>query len=601
MMNGTLIGNRYEIIETVGKGGMAIVYKAKCLMLNRYVAIKVLRPEFREDKDFINRFKIEAQSAGSLSHPNIVSIYDVGQDGDLDYIVMEYVEGVTLKQYIDAKGIIPWREAVDYAAQICAGLEHAHKKGIIHKDIKPHNVIITREGTLKITDFGIAKVMSSSTITTGNTTMGSVHYFSPEQARGGYMDYKTDIYSLGVVLYEMVTGRLPFEGDTAIAIAMQHIEKEPILPCELNPDIPKSLENVIRRAMSKEQSLRYDSVTQMMVDLKKVYTGNTVEYKESVSGDTIIPPRAGGHYQPEVMPEELMGKKSKKKKSAVNRKKDVMGIVAGSVTGLALVVILFLIGYHFVGKGSVAEIELPDFKNMTVAEAQDLVVNTKLKIEVEKEEKSDTVEPGDIISQSPEAGKMVKENSTVKVVVSEGDENTEFPMPNLVNRKQSDAEQLLAQNDLRYSIVGEPSDTIPEDYVVRQTPTAGTYIDNATSVTVYVSTGKEDKTAKVPNMLGLSESAAKAELLDAGLTWGQIVEADSTKAKGTVISQSIRAGVEVKEKTSIDLKISSGSKATAAPTAAPTQAPTQAPATAAPAASQNPGIVIGPPNAGGAE
>lgn len=601
MMNGTLIGNRYEIIETVGKGGMAIVYKAKCLMLNRYVAIKVLRPEFREDKDFINRFKIEAQSAGSLSHPNIVSIYDVGQDGDLDYIVMEYVEGVTLKQYIDAKGIIPWREAVDYAAQICAGLEHAHKKGIIHKDIKPHNVIITREGTLKITDFGIAKVMSSSTITTGNTTMGSVHYFSPEQARGGYMDYKTDIYSLGVVLYEMVTGRLPFEGDTAIAIAMQHIEKEPILPCELNPDIPKSLENVIRRAMSKEQSLRYDSVTQMMVDLKKVYTGNTVEYKESVSGDTIITPRAGGHYQPEVMPEELMGKKSKKKKSAVNRKKDVMGIVAGSVTGLALVVILFLIGYHFVGKGSVAEIELPDFKNMTVAEAQDLVVNTKLKIEVEKEEKSDTVEPGDIISQSPEAGKMVKENSTVKVVVSEGDENTEFPMPNLVNRKQSDAEQLLAQNDLRYSIVGEPSDTIPEDYVVRQTPTAGTYIDNATSVTVYVSTGKEDKTAKVPNMLGLSESAAKAELLDAGLTWGQIVEADSTKAKGTVISQSIRAGVEVKEKTSIDLKISSGSKATAAPTAAPTQAPTQAPATAAPAASQNPGIVIGPPNAGGAE
>lgn len=601
MMNGTLIGNRYEIIETVGKGGMAIVYKAKCLMLNRYVAIKVLRPEFREDKDFINRFKIEAQSAGSLSHPNIVSIYDVGQDGDLDYIVMEYVEGVTLKQYIDAKGIIPWREAVDYAAQICAGLEHAHKKGIIHKDIKPHNVIITREGTLKITDFGIAKVMSSSTITTGNTTMGSVHYFSPEQARGGYMDYKTDIYSLGVVLYEMVTGRLPFEGDTAIAIAMQHIEKEPILPCELNPDIPKSLENVIRRAMSKEQSLRYDSVTQMMVDLKKVYTGNTVEYKESVSGDTIITPRAGGHYQPEVMPEELMGKKSKKKKSAVNRKKDVMGIVAGSVTGLALVVILFLIGYHFVGKGSVAEIELPDFKNMTVAEAQDLVVNTKLKIEVEKEEKSDTVEPGDIISQSPEAGKMVKENSTVKVVVSEGDENTEFPMPNLVNRKQSDAEQLLAQNDLRYSIVGEPSDTIPEDYVVRQTPAAGTYIDNATSVTVYVSTGKEDKTAKVPNMLGLSESAAKAELLDAGLTWGQIVEADSTKAKGTVISQSIRAGVEVKEKTSIDLKISSGSKATAAPTAAPTQVPTQASATAAPAASQNPGIVIGPPNAGGAE
>ena len=270
MVNGKVIGNRYEIVETIGKGGMAIVYKAKCLKLNRYVALKVLRPEFREDKDFITRFKAEAQSAASLSHPNIVSVYDVGQDGDLNYIVMEYVEGVTLKQYMDAKGVLPWREAVDYTAQISAGLEHAHKNGIIHKDIKPHNIMITREGTLKITDFGIAKVISSSTITTGNTTMGSVHYFSPEQARGGYTDYKTDIYSLGVVLYEMVTGRLPFDGDSAIAIAMQHIEKEPIPPTELNPDIPQSLENVIRKAMSKEQAMRYDSVTEMMQDLKKV-------------------------------------------------------------------------------------------------------------------------------------------------------------------------------------------------------------------------------------------------------------------------------------------------------------------------------------------
>lgn len=606
MVNGKIIGNRYEIVETIGKGGMAIVYKAKCLKLNRYVALKVLRPEFREDKDFITRFKAEAQSAASLSHPNIVSVYDVGQDGDLNYIVMEYVEGVTLKQYMAAKGVIPWREAVDYAAQICAGLEHAHKNGIIHKDIKPHNIMITREGTLKITDFGIAKVISSSTITTGNTTMGSVHYFSPEQARGGYTDYKTDIYSLGVVLYEMVTGRLPFDGDSAIAIAMQHIEKEPIPPTELNSEMPESLENVIRKAMSKEQALRYDSVTEMMVDLKKVYTGNTVDFdEEAMSGATVVTPRVTGYAGGNKAPEELLGKQGKKKKSKADSKKDVLGIVAGTLTGLAVVVIMFLVGYHFLGLAGVDEIELPDFENKTVEEAEEMIVNSKLEIVIEKEEESETVEAGKIISQSPAAGKMVKENAKIKVVVSSG--QGEFPMPDLQNRKASDAQKLLYDKNITLvSTVGEPSDTIPEDYVVRQVPSAGTYVDAATSVTIYISTGKEQVTAVVPNMLGDSESDAKAKLLDAGLTWGNIVEAESSKAKGTVISQSIRAGVEVKEKTSIDLKISSGKKATEPPT--PSKAPateppaeTKAPATEPPAASSNPGIVIGPPNAGGGE
>ncbi|MBE7048218.1 MAG: Stk1 family PASTA domain-containing Ser/Thr kinase [Ruminococcaceae bacterium] len=589
MMNGRIIGNRYEIVETVGKGGMAIVYKAKCMMLNRYVALKVLRPEFREDKDFISRFQAEAQSAASLSHPNIVSIYDVGQSGDLDYIVMEYVEGVTLKQYIEAQGVIPWREAVDYTAQICAGLEHAHKKGIIHKDIKPHNIMITREGTLKITDFGIAKVMSSSTIATGSTTMGSVHYFSPEQARGGYTDYKTDIYSLGVVLYEMLTGRLPFQGDTAIAIAMQHIEKEPTSPGEINPDIPKSLENVVARAMCKEQDMRYDSVTQMMVDLKKVYIGGSVPYPTRLTEDTVITPRVGGA-RSERIQDDLFGLNGKK---ANSKKKDVLGVIAGTLTGLALVVILFLIGYHFVGNAGVEEIELPDFKNLTLEQAEDMVVNSQLEIVVEKEEKSEMISSGKIISQSPAAGEKVKENAKVKVVISAG--QGEFPMPDLVNRQDIKAQKILNEKNLQYTMVGEPSDTIPENYVVRQTPVAGTYIDSATSVTVYISTGKEQVTVEVPNMLGMSENEAKAALLDKELTWGQIIEAESSKPKGTVISQSIRAGIEVKEKTSIDLKVSAGKGGSDAPTAQPTQAPTDPPKE-----TKTP-IVIGPPNAGSAE
>jgi len=588
MTNGTLIGNRYEIVETIGKGGMAIVYKAKCQILNRYVALKVLRPEYREDKDFISRFKVEAQSAGSLSHPNVVSIYDVVQEDDLDYIVMEYVEGVTLKQYVEAKGTIPWREAVDYAAQICAGLDHAHKKGIVHKDIKPHNVIITREGTLKITDFGIAKVMSSSTITTGNTTMGSVHYFSPEQARGGYTDAKTDIYSLGVVLYEMVTGKLPFDGDTAIAVAMQHIEKEPILPSVLAPDIPKSLENVIRRAMSKEKALRYDSVMQMLVDLKKVYTGNDVEFHGETDGDTVITPIV------KPKPDNKSGTDKDSPVKKTNSKTDLLSILAGTAVGILVVVLLFFFGSWIMKQNSIKKIEMPNLVGLTEEEAQKAIENTKLELQFEKVQ-NDEVPIGIIISHEPEAKKKVKETETVKVKISaDADGNTvpgenEFPMPNLVNKNKSDAINILRRDNLMYTIVEEESDTVSEGIVLRQTPAADTKITSATTVTIYVGISKKSETTKVPNMLGLTVDEAKEALLEAGLNWGQIIEVDSPKAKGIVISQSIRADVELKRETSIDLRVSSGSNAAPSPSAPP--------ASSSPAPSGNPGIVIRPPNA----
>ena len=603
MMTGKLIGNRYEIIEEVGKGGMAVVYKAKCLVLNRYVALKVLRPEFREDTDFIHRFKVEAQSAGSLSHPNIVSIYDVGQDGDMDYIVMEYVEGVTLKQYIDAKGIIPWKEAVDYAAQICSGLEHAHKKGIIHKDIKPHNIIITREGTLKITDFGIAKVMSTSTITTGGpAAMGSVHYFSPEQARGGYIDAKTDLYSLGVLMYEMVTGRLPFEGDTAVAIAMQHIEREPIPPRQLNQEIPQSLENVILRAMSKEQPRRYETATKMMIDLKKVYLGNPVAFEPQVNdGETMFVPELPRDH---VMPDELLGhegkrpQKGKKPKTAEQKKKDRIGVIAGVGTGVAVVILLGVLFYFFFMAPSGADVELPDFRNKTVEEAKELVQNTKIEIIVEKEEDSEEIEVGKIISQNPTPNKKVKDNAKVKVVVSRGGEGGN--MPDLVNRKDADAQEMIRALDLVPNVVSETNDTIPKGYVIRQSPVEGSKYKKGDTVTIYVSAGRDDKMVPVPNLLGKTEEEAKAALLDSGLTWGQISTVESSRAKGTVAAQSIREGVEVKEKTSIDLRISSGPKTATkapAPTDAPATAkPTQAPATQAPA-TEKPTIKPVAPNA----
>ncbi len=593
MTTGTLIGNRYEIVETIGKGGMAIVFKAKCLVLNRYVALKVLRPEFREDKEFLARFKAEAQSAGSLSHPNIVSIYDVVQEEDLDYIVMEYVEGVTLKQYIEAKGVIPWREAVDYAGQICSGLDHAHKKGIIHKDIKPHNILITREGTLKITDFGIAKVMSSSTITTGNATMGSVHYFSPEQARGGYMDYKTDIYSLGVVLYEMVTGKLPFLGDSAIAIAMQHIERDAEAPSAINPDIPKSLENVIGRAMRKEQSLRYDSVAQLMVDLKKVYLGGKVDYSDLIYSVTTATPVVTGEsgdrtgtrsnvnvkQQEKSMPEEMFVARQGEKK-----KNSALPIISGILAGLVLVVLLFFGGKWVAGLFSAPpKVLVPDIVGMTFEEAQEALEKANLKIEKIKEEENESVSKDKIISQSPEKDEKVKEDTVIEVVVSLGKGG--FPMRDLVGYRDIDAENFLRGKNITFTIVKEPSTTIPEGEVIRQIPVAETIIDEATTVTLYVSEGKS--TVAVPKLSGMTLDEAKLALEDADLTVGKIVEASSTKPKGTVIGQSPGSGIEVLKETEIDIRVSSG----------PASEPDEPPAEPSTQPSSSPKPVIVPPNA----
>lgn len=570
MNNEGLIDNRYEIVDMIGKGGMAIVYKAKCLVLNRYVAIKVLRPEYRSDTDFIKRFRAEAQAAGGLSHPNIVSVYDVSQDGDVDYIVMEYVEGVTLKQYTEAKGIIPWKEAVDYGAQICAGLEHAHKKGIIHKDIKPHNIMITREGVLKITDFGIAKAMSTGTVASNTATIGSVHYFSPEQARGGYTDAKTDIYSLGVLLYEMVTGSLPFEGDTAVSIAMQHIEKTPVPPRSLNPDIPKSFENVILKAMCKSPSARYESATRMLVDLKKVYIGADIpEDSCALNGDTVIMPKIKSETSLGVKPN-----KEDKTKNTNKKKRDYLGILAGVVTGLVLILIIGFFILNPITLGA-EKLELPDFKGMTLDEAQDTIVNSDIEIVVEKEEKDETAKAGTILSQDPKPGSKVKTNSTVKVILSAG--SNQFELPSVVNQREAAAQTTLTNLGLKVSVRPEASETIASGYVISQTPEAGNKVSKDSFVTIYVSSGKDETVVKVPNLIGLSLEDAKTSLLDNKLVWGSIIYTTNEKPVNTVISQEIKPGKEVKEKTSIDLRVSQGP--------ATTPPPTQTPATSLPPAS----------------
>ena len=268
-LEGRLLGNRYEILENIGNGGMATVYKAKCHVLNRFVAVKVLRDEFTTDEEFVKRFNTEAQSAASLTHPNIVSVYDVGSEGNIHYIVMELIKGKTLKEIINEDGALSWKWSLNVAIQIASALETAHKNNIIHRDIKPHNIIITEDGIAKVTDFGIAKAVSNSTITAFGTTIGSVHYFSPEHARGGFTDAKSDLYSLGVVLYEMVTGKVPFNADTPVSVALKHMQEKPIEPMKVNPNVPKAVNDIIMKAMQKDVNLRYQNATEMLRDLSK--------------------------------------------------------------------------------------------------------------------------------------------------------------------------------------------------------------------------------------------------------------------------------------------------------------------------------------------
>ncbi|MBR3942726.1 MAG: Stk1 family PASTA domain-containing Ser/Thr kinase, partial [Clostridia bacterium] len=375
-MVGTLLGQRYELLELIGKGGMADVYKAKCTLLNRNVAIKILREEYNEDEDFLKRFNAESQAAAGLSHNNIVSVYDVGVQGGLHYIVMEYVEGITLKEYLMKHGALSWEKAVHFACQIASGLQHAHRKGIVHRDIKPQNILVTKDETLKVTDFGIARAVSSVTMKVDDDSFGTVHYCSPEQARGGYTDAKSDIYSLGVVLYEMVTGKLPFEGDSTVSVALKHLQEEALSPKTYAPDIPDALENIIAQAMKKEQAERFPSVSEMYIELSmlkqgKNYSVPPVAVDNSVTDETRI------FSQEEMMKvteelEKVEKKKTATKKKGKKTKQDKIASWAGIGAAFLVVVILFGVLYsHFLGEKQSEENVAPDLVGMKFEDAKE--------------------------------------------------------------------------------------------------------------------------------------------------------------------------------------------------------------------------------------
>lgn len=559
---GKIIGNRYEILEKIGVGGMATVYKAKCHVLNRYVAIKVLKDEFTTDEEFIRRFNIEAQAAASLSHPNIVSIYDVANEGNLYYIVMELVKGKTLKQIINEDGALPWKWSVNIVIQIASALETAHKNNIVHRDVKPHNIIITEEGVAKVTDFGIAKAVSNSTITAFGTTIGSVHYFSPEHARGGYTDAKSDIYSLGIVMYEMLTGRVPFDADTAVSVALKHMQEKPVEPMKLNPSIPFAVNKIIMKAIQKEVSLRYQSATEMIRDLTmalKNPEGDFVNEEAFEDGATQI--MSTIHLDDEQEKQEEKEKEEKKGKLAkFFEKHPKLKIPTIILTFLLIFVLTLIITYNVVSiisnANRVKDVYIPNLVGMTSEQAKQTAEDLNVVYEVTGEEFSTEYEAGEVISQDPKyiENYRIKEKSTIRVVISKGTEKTTVPSA-LEGKTFEEVETKLKEANLVAEKVEEKSTRVEEGMTIRVEPDEGTEVNAGDTVQVFVSIGTGIPKVTVDNVVGKTEEEAKKTLTDKKLEVNVEYGEDNTKGNGVVLKQSIESGTEVEENTKITITV----------------------------------------------
>ena len=558
-----IVGSRYQIIEKVGNGGMATVYKAKDLVLNRCVAVKILRDEFTTDEEFVKRFNIEAQAAASITDPNIVSVYDVGKEDNLYFIVMELVKGKTLKDIIVEDGALSWKWSVKIAMQIASALETAHRNNIVHRDIKPHNIIITEEGIAKVTDFGIAKAVSNSTITAFGTTMGSVHYFSPEHARGGFTDAKSDIYSLGVVLYEMLTGKVPFDSDTPVSVALKHMQEEPVHPIVLKPSIPQSVNDIIVKAMQKDPESRYANATEMLRDLEKSLKNPSGEFVFEGENRDFRTQRISLDYAKKVNNEDKKDNKKEGKFAKIAKffeKHTVLKIFAIILSCILVFAIAMGGTYLALSLGKAKEVVLPDLTKLTLEEAQVKANELKIKLEVQEEKYDPEIPLGQIISQDPpyQENYNIKEGSTVKVIVSKGQEIVK--MPKVVGLKRDEAINALKDAKLEPEVKEENSDDIEKDYVIRQTTedekeiAVDTEIPAGTKIIIYVSMGIEQ--VEVPDLSGKTESEAKTAIENAKLKWKSTDKiSDSSKPNGVVVNQSISSGSMVDKDSEITITV----------------------------------------------
>ena len=565
-MIGKILGDRYEIIEQIGGGGMAIVYKAKCHLLNRFVAIKILRNEFLDDEDFIRKFKRESQAAASLSHPNIMNIYDVGvqelDNKQIHYIVMEYIKGKTLKELIKEKGKLSFEETMNYSIQIAEALRHAHINHIVHRDIKPQNIMINQDNRVKVTDFGIARAASSSTLTTTSNVLGSVHYFSPEQARGGYTDEKSDIYSLGIVMYEMITGKLPYDGETPISVALKHVQDDIIPPREVDHTIPIGLEAIILKCVQKRQSDRYENVSAVINDLKKIKDKDDAVL--AVSTDTgEQPTRMIPIIKEESVNEMKNSSKAKGKTRGKNNKKGDGGvkmILLAILLAFLVVTIVFAGWLKLQDFFDVKEVIVPNVKGLLESEAREEIESRNLVFNVKGTATSVEVEPGRVISQSVKEDSKVKEGYTIDVVISEGQDLV--PVPSVVNLPYEEAEEILT--DKGFSVGErkyEPSDVTPNNYVMKQEPEAFTYLAPNSKVYLLISQGEEIKDIEMPNLVGMESIKAQNEILKRDLVVGDVRdEHNDTAPEGEVFWQSYEPGTIIESKTAVDIYVSKGPK-----------------------------------------
>lgn len=564
-MSSRLLAGRYELIEKIGEGGMAIVYKAKCRLLNRYVAIKILRPEFTKDEQFVENFRRESQAAAGLSHPNIVSVYDVGQEGNIHFIVMELVEGKTLSELIEEKGRLDYKEAINITRQVASALSLAHKNQIVHRDIKPHNILITNTGVAKLADFGIAKAVSASTIIGGNNkVMGSVHYFSPEQARGAYVDERSDIYSLGIVLYEMLTGKVPFDGDNPISIALMHInDPMPSVSAEV-PGIPPQLEKIIMKATDKYQTNRYRTADEMIEALdniefitkvmgQKAFTIAGEEEKEQPAV-SVHPERERTHRK-----SEPAGNTEESDKTLERANKISTGFIIGAVAVLVIAGIIglgALLGWF---SGDSEEIKVPNFVGRTFEEAQALAQETGLEIARGEDVYSPDQEEGKITSQNPTADSVVSPGKLITVYVSKG--KKDGVVPKIVGMDYKGASEYLKTFGFELGIVKTESSTLPENVIIEQSVEEGSTASKGTKIDVTVSDGKGKETVKMPNLIGKTPDEANAIIDTEGLKLGDATyEETTTTAQNLIFWQQYPEGTELEKGTAVSYKVSKGEK-----------------------------------------
>ena len=580
---GKMLDNRYEILELIGSGGMANVYKAKCHRLNRLVAVKILKSDMAENPEICRRFRDESRAVAQLSHANIVSVYDVSTSDDIEYIVMELIDGITLKQYMARRGQMDWRESLHFITQIMRALSHAHSRGIIHRDIKPQNIMVLRDGSVKVADFGIACLQNTAQTMT-QEALGSVHYISPEQARGERIDARSDIYSAGVVLYEMLTGRLPFEGDSAVSVAIQHLSSVPLSPRDIREDIPEALELICMKAMNPNLEKRYASADEMLEDLEKFRKDPDVDL-EYIRADLID--------EPDEEPTRYLDKKEitaamqaagkhprkKQKKQAdadgedgekvgiagTKEEKKKMAIIIGAFAA-ALVLIFVVFSAIFGGKSTdttSGSHKVPNILGKTVEEAQEMEgIKGIFTIDVVGTKESSKYQAGQIISQDPAEGTSRKNNLTIQVYICAEQEN--YYMPVVAGQSEQDAKSILNAMKLSLSIQvqEQESDSVAKGLAIGTSPAAGSQIKKGGSVILYISKGPSDKPVTVPSFLGMGESDAKAMARNMGLVVGNSSYEYSSAPSGTVIAQSIAQGTEAKEGDNIYFTISKGEEPT---------------------------------------